>query len=185
MTATGRPTPGQTAEFLAGSTPLRVATITDGQFLKRVGSEIQSAAAGGSVSLLFGDGSTGSGTIVNTTLITDAYYGDLTIPVGVVLKTAGFRLFVKGTLTLNGAIRNNGVDGIVGSAGQAGAPAGTLAGGTIGGSGGNPSTPGTDQANKGVGGGGGSGGNASNSAGSIGGTVFLPATNEGETGILG
>src|SRR3989304_3771070 len=62
----------QTAEFLAGSTPLRVATITDGQFLKRVGSEIQSAAAGGSVSLLFGDGSTGSGTIVNTTLITDA-----------------------------------------------------------------------------------------------------------------
>jgi len=87
---------------------------------------------------LFGDGSDGDVTIsVNTTLTRDMFYGDLTVNTGVTLTTAGFRVFVKGTLTKTGTIANNGgnggnggngsgVDG--GAAGSAGAVA---AGGSL------------------------------------------------------
>ena len=83
---------------------------------------------------LFGDASDGDVTISgNTTLTRDMYYNNLTINTGVVLTTAGYRVFVKDTLTTNGtgAIRwngNPGGDGGVGPNGQGGTSSGGTAG---------------------------------------------------------
>lgn len=74
---------------------------------------------------LFGSGWTGAATIsTDTTLTGDMYYSDLTVDTGVNLNTGGYRIFVKGTLTLNGTIRNiggNGGDGFAPDGGAAGA----------------------------------------------------------------
>jgi hypothetical protein len=57
-------------------------------------------------STIYGSGADGTATISSdTTLTRDYYYQDLTINSGKVLQTGGFRLFVKGTLTVNGTIR--------------------------------------------------------------------------------
>ena len=45
------------------------------------------------------------------TLSRDIYMQDLTINSSVYLETNGYRIFVRGTLTNNGWIRNDGVDG--------------------------------------------------------------------------
>lgn len=64
------------------------------------------------VEILFGNGTDGNVTISsNTTLTRDMYYNNLTINNGRTLKTNGFKIFVKGTLTNNGTIENNGLDG--------------------------------------------------------------------------
>ncbi len=88
--------------------------------------------------LFHGDGSDGDVTISSTTTLTrDMYYNNLTVNSGIALNTNGYRIFVKGTLTNNGYIQNNGSNGVpgnpyYGSPGYGGA-AGTLGGGGTGG----------------------------------------------------
>lgn len=62
---------------------------------------------------LFGDGSDGDVTIAagTTTLTRDMFYDDLSISSGAVLRPDGFRVFVRGTLTLDGLIHSNGGNG--------------------------------------------------------------------------
>jgi len=82
--------------------------------------------------LVYGNGtatSTASGTRI---LAEDEFYANLTVPSGATLVTAGYRVFVNGTLTLAGTISDDGGAGGTGSAGV-GAPAGTLGGGSNGG----------------------------------------------------
>jgi hypothetical protein len=69
------------------------------------------AYADATASVLYGNGADGDTTIsVNTTLARDMYYQNLTVNVGIVLSTGGFRIFVKNTLTLAGMIRNIGAN---------------------------------------------------------------------------
>jgi hypothetical protein len=86
----------------------------------------------------FGDGSDGDVTVsVNGTISRDMFYNNLTINTGITLNPSGYRIFVKGTLTLTGTgkIAHNGVaagsggNASVTSAGTAGATAAALAAG--------------------------------------------------------
>lgn len=72
---------------------------------------------------IFGDASDGDVTInADTTLTRDMYYNSLTINPTFTLKTGGFRIFVRGTLTNNGTIDRSGNNG-----GNGGNGAGVLA----------------------------------------------------------
>ena len=108
---------------------------------------------------IYGDGSDGDVTVSeNTNLSRDMFYNNLTIAAGVTLKTTGYRVFVKGTLTNNGTTANDG-SSATGNSGAYGSSSGTLGGG---GKGGNAS-PSYDESNKGenvrgLGGNGGDGG---------------------------
>ena len=82
-----------------------------------------------------GDASDGDVTIsANTTLTRDMYYDDLTVDATKILTAAGYRIFVRGTLTNNGTIQNNGGTATTYS-GAGGGASGTLRGGTTGGNG--------------------------------------------------
>ena len=106
------------------------------------------------------------------TLKRDIYMQDLTINNGVYLETAGYRIFVRGTLTNSGAIRNDGTAGTNGGIGTinaaggggAGAAGGSLASGQAGSDGGRG---GYELGGADGGGGGGAGGS--------GGTIFISA----------
>lgn len=67
------------------------------------------------ISTIYGSGVDGDVTIsINTTLVRDMYYNNLTVNLGVVLNTNGYKVYVKGTLTNNGTIGtagNNGANG--------------------------------------------------------------------------
>jgi len=87
---------------------------------------------------LFGDGDDGDlVTSSDVTLTADTYYGDLTISNGDTLYTAGYRLFVKGTLTVTGTLDrsgnagSNGTNGEVGQHGQGGAGGAALTSGSL------------------------------------------------------
>src|SRR5438132_9539001 len=59
---------------------------------------------------IFGSGYDGIVTISSSQdLSRDMYYDSLTVDS--TLKTKGYRIFVKNTLTVNGTIHNNGTDG--------------------------------------------------------------------------
>ena len=106
--------------------------------LKRKNPDGTVASLGGPVFDIFGDGSDGDVTITTTTTLTrDMFYNNLTVAGGVTLKSNGFRIFVKNTLTLgaNAVIDNSGGDGGTPTGGS-GAPSGTLGGGGRGGAGG-------------------------------------------------
>ena len=77
---------------------------------------------------VYGDGSDGDVVITGnpTTLTSDMYYNNLTINSGAFLLTNGFRVFVKNTLTINGAI---GLGTFTGSV--VGEPSSDIATGTI------------------------------------------------------
>lgn len=67
---------------------------------------------------LFGDGFDGDATIVGTTtLAKEMYYNNLTIAGTGTLKPAGFRIFVKGTLTIDagGSINDDGLSATSGN----------------------------------------------------------------------
>jgi len=84
----------------------------------------------------YGDGSDGDVTIAGgTTLTRDMWYDNLTINNGVSLNINGWNMHVKGTLTNNGTIHNNGADGVAANGG-AGAAGNTIANGGGGGNGG-------------------------------------------------
>jgi prepilin-type N-terminal cleavage/methylation domain-containing protein len=86
-------------------------------------------------SAMFGTGQDGSVTLPAgvTTLTRDMHYANLTVPAGTSLKTGGYRIFVSGTLILDGSISNNGGDGSSGgsasSNGSSFSMRGTLGGG--------------------------------------------------------
>jgi hypothetical protein len=83
---------------------------------------------------IFGDGNDGDVTITGgtTTLARDMYYNNLTISASGILETAGYRVFVAGTFSHAGIVRNNGAAGS-GLIGGAQAAAGSLGGGSNGG----------------------------------------------------
>jgi hypothetical protein len=61
---------------------------------------------------IYGNGLDGNVTISGTiTLTSDKYYNNLTIPLGNVLLTNGFRVFVKNTAIINGVIGIGSVSG--------------------------------------------------------------------------
>jgi hypothetical protein len=133
---------------------------------------------------LTGDGSDGDVVLGagTTTLVRDMFYDNLTVPVGSTLAPDGYRVFVRGTLTLDGAIQRDGLAGAsVGVpatggagvstvnrplAGQAGGGNGNAAAGAAG-TNANPTAPGYVAA-------GGAGGAGTNAAGA-GGTSTPPA----------
>lgn len=91
----------------------------------------------------YGDGSDGTATCDGSTsvagmslagstytLTRDVYFSSLTINNGVTVNPNGYRIFVKVTLTVNGAISGNGANGATGSNGATGtAGTGTVSGG--------------------------------------------------------
>ena len=87
----------------------------------------------------WGDGSDGNVTIPSgtTTLTRDMYYSNLTVQSGGILITAGYRIFVLNTLTVNsgGLIHNNG-SAASGQTAGAGGLGGNLIAGATGGTGG-------------------------------------------------
>ena len=135
---------------------------------------------------LNGDGSDDVTISINTDLTRDMYYNNLTVNSGITLFTKGFRIFVKGTLNVNGVINNTG-QASSSSTGGIGATVGSLGGGANGGNGG-PFT-GAGQVGGSVpllsqlGGNGGNGGAGdpgnSGGAGGIGGTSSSPGVNSG------
>lgn len=103
-----------------------------GQYLTWNGSTLSISGRTLTQDPIFGDGSDGDVTISgNTTLSSDMYYDDLTINNGVTLTTANYRIFVKGTLTNNGTIENDGNAGSAGSGTSGGAGGAGLAAGTL------------------------------------------------------
>jgi len=135
----------------------------------------------------FGDGSDGNVTIsADTTLTRDMFYESLTINAGKNLTPNGFRIFVRTTLTVNGAILYNGNDaaGTVGGAGRtADANATTHASPAgAGGNGFNVVSPGAGGGGAGTpnsGGQGGGGGAGGGQGGGAGGSVSSPTTANG------
>jgi len=138
---------------------------------------------------LFGNGEDGNVTISsNTTLTADRYYDDLTINSGYTLSPAGYRIFVKGTLTNNGYIDRSGNDGEGGADSNDGGAAlggGYLAGSGAGGRGG------VGSGENGIAGGsvtsslGGSGGTGANNTytGGAGGSASQPPTTSGRFSV--
>jgi hypothetical protein len=139
----------------------------------------------------FGDGSHGDATLdgstdYNTfssrsgstyTLTEDALLDDLTINTGVTLKTAGYRVYVKGTLTIagTGKITADGNDGS-GSSGGAASATGRVLGGASGGGGTSGAGDVGTAVTAALGGAGGNGGAGSSGAGGNGGSVTAPGT---------
>ena len=105
---------------------------------------------------IFGDGSDGDietagGGAGDVTLSRDMFYNSLIVTAGDTITTAGYRIFVKGTLTNNGTIERNGTSA-TSTSGKAGLSAANLGSSGYGGNG-------IKQAvQPGIGGGGGSGG---------------------------
>lgn len=140
---------------------------------------------------LFSDGSDGAGvadgvgalpgaTMVGPayTLQRDVFFTNLTVSLGVLVDTNGFRIMCSGTLTNNGTIRGDGHVSVGQPAGSA-SPAETVGGGTAGGAGGNfgagsIGNPGTIS----IGGSGGAGA-AGTAAGAAGGTATPPVATAG------
>lgn len=97
---------------------------------------------------IYGAGSDGDVTIASgtTTMTRDMYYNNLTIASGAALYTAGFQVFVKGTLTLNGTAKIHYSGNAGGNA--SGATGGAAA--TAPATGGSVGTPGTTGATAGA-----------------------------------
>jgi hypothetical protein len=161
-------TGGDDVRFWAGATfasrasaPLR---IYESGLIVATGATINGSAITNND--VFGNGADGDLTISsNTSLTRDTFLNDLTIDAGFTLTTAGFRLFVKGTLTIastgvigfNGVNGNNGNNGSGTSFGTGGAGGASLADGNLKGS-----EAGKNGTSGGAGGNGGSGNPGSN-----------------------
>lgn len=144
--------------------PLKIAIKTDGLSITGTGSAGSALSANATVATLdfgmFGDGVDGSsspcGVIsTDTSLSRTVYCENLTVNSGVVLNPNGWRIFVRGTLTLDGKIARNGLPAT--TAGTGGASTGGLNELCNGGAGGNTSGvaaggagPGTCQGTQGI-----------------------------------
>lgn len=107
---------------------------------------VLSSATSSGLLKYYGDGSDGSLVISATTTLTrDMQYTNLTINSNTGINTNGFRIFVQGTLTVNGLIDHSGgnagnASGITGGTASIASAQGTVAGGGAGGFGGNGGT---------------------------------------------
>lgn len=156
--------------------------ITGGNFQRLQATDSISGVAKG----IYGDGSDGDVVIASgtTTLTRSMYYDDLTIDAGAVLDTDGFIAYVKGTLTINGTYRRNGVSatGVTGGvAPSAARPIDTSdSGGAGGAGGGNGTNPGAVAfVPLGYTTTGGAGGSSSTRTGGAGGTSTVQAASTG------
>ena len=85
--------------------------VTDDEANEEVDVKLTLTSGAGEYSI-FGDGNDGDVTLSeNTTLTRDMFYNNLTIPSGIVLYPNGWRIFVRGTLTIAGQINGDGTDG--------------------------------------------------------------------------
>jgi hypothetical protein len=133
---------------------------------------------------LYGSGADGDVSIPGVvTLIRDMHYNNLSLGAGRIINTAGFRVFVRGTLTMaaGAVIRHNGGNGTTGDGGGAGgitAPDGTVRGGFHSGDGSVVAGNVGGNATASGGGAGGAGGAGVN-AGGAGGTATAPTPAQG------
>ncbi len=112
------------------------------------------------------------------TMVRDMYYDHLTINPGVVLNTAGFRLFAKNGIVNNGTIQRNGNSSTGITAGLALA-FGTLSGSPAGGAGGAAAGVAGGASATALGGQGGAGGLGSGGAGGAAGAITLVSAIQG------
>lgn len=181
---------GTSSFVVADVLPITPGTPADGDVLTYdSGTSTYGPAAptgGGATSPLFGDGFDGDVTISgDTTLTSDMYYNNLTVNAATNLTTGGFRIFVKGTLTLNGTIRFNGVNATSTVGASAGGSNQTLRTTESGGAGDTAAgTAGTARSDC-MGGAGGAGGTGSGGAGGAGGAATVPAANRGGVRAFG
>lgn len=126
------------------------------------------------------DGDVGIGS--NTTLARDMYYANLTVSSGFTLTTAGFRIFVRGTLNLIGKIERNGNDATSAS-GASALSNGTCGIGTAGGQGNQIAAGAAGTANTNSFGGAGGAGGSGSFAGGAAGAIAAPAETNGGTGV--
>jgi hypothetical protein len=137
------------------------------------------AELNGLVGMFFGDGSDGDVTVTGgtTTLTRDMFYDDLTISSTGILAVAGFRVFVRGLLTIeaSGVLHADGANAIANAGGGFGVQ-GTVDRGGVGASGvsGAAGANGTSVSTS-LGGAGGNGGAGASGAGGTGGTATAPA----------
>lgn len=160
----------------------------------------------GSDVLLFGDGSDGTNNCTGSqTLTKDMYYSSLTIGASCALTTAGYRVYVSGTLTFSGGTigwnGNNGGNGTTGAGGGTGGTAssalttaylgGSIAG-TAGGAGplnnqgqasATPATGGNNGGASSTGGSGGNGTGGGNTGGAGGGAAALTAVAQNQPNV--
>jgi len=107
-------TGGDDVRFWAGDTFANRASapfnVTESGALRATGAIVNDSVLG--FQNIFGDGSDGDVVISsNTTLTEDMFYDDLTIDAGYTLNTGGFRVHVRGVLTINGTLGRPGNDG--------------------------------------------------------------------------
>lgn len=103
----------------------------DGSALTAVGS-VTTFGNGADGDVTINSGSFSSGAITNNALTRDAYFNNLTLSGGN-LDTAGYKIYVKGTLTINSTYKilrtpNNGGNGVNGLVSQNPAPSGGAGG---------------------------------------------------------
>jgi hypothetical protein len=187
--------PGAASLDLDDLTDVALGTPSDGDVLTYDSGgatwSAQAAAAGPSAAglALFGDGSDGDVTISATTNISrDMFYDDLTVNSGQVLyNTAGaavptgqtYRIFVRGTCTVNGTIKAGGQNA-TSTSGSGGTSVGTLGASASGGNGGTTTgTVGSSSSSRSLGGAGGAGGAGASGAGGGAGSRTLPAAADG------
>lgn len=148
------------AAKVSGDSDYRVTLRADGKLsmgsgaaagdvaLSRLAADVFGLDSGDAIALPhgeYGTGLDGNVTIsVDTTLTSDKHYNNLTVDATFTLDAAGFRIFVRGTLTNNGTISNVGAAATAGGTGGAGGAAGTIGGGTAGGNALQPGTNGTE-----------------------------------------
>jgi hypothetical protein len=135
-------------------------------------------------SWVYGNAADGNTTLGNTTLSRDVYYNNLTVNAGAVITTAGYRIFVKGILNLNGTgvIRRNGISA-TGTSGAGPLTASMTAASGAGGSGGVTNGVAGTGGTSSLGATGGKGGNGSGGTGPNGTAVVAPGSTAGGTGI--
>jgi hypothetical protein len=93
--------------------------------------QITPTAAGSTVKGIYGDGSDGALTVVGTVTMTrDMYFTALTVPAGATLITAGYRVFAKTSIVVEGTIHNNGSNGSGATGGASGASGSLRSGGS-------------------------------------------------------
>jgi hypothetical protein len=162
-----------TNQTFSGTTSIATATFTN---------------APSGVTNVWGNGTSTATISASTTLTSDVYYANLTVATSVVLETANFKIFVAGTLTVNGTIDNSGSNGGNASLTTAGSGASAIASGTlpsnIGGHIGGPANGQSGYFNSGGGGGGqgGAGGGSGASGGIV--DIFARTIVMGTSGII-
>jgi hypothetical protein len=129
---------------------------------------------------IYGNGTDGDVTLtVDTTLVRDMYYNNLTVNSGVTLTTAGYRVFVLGTLNCLGTIDRSGASSST-NTGAAALIAGTVGASGAGGNGGGAAAGSAGGASATAAGtSGGAGGAGAGGAGGAAGTVTVVTTNNG------